>query len=79
MKKKNVEPVIRQEATFMVVNLLAIAPEAIICRVLVEYPDLVFIVVKILESESRNKELVKACLKSLENVAQFADANEFLI
>lgn len=54
MKNKNVEPVIRQEATFMVVNLLAIAPEAIICRALVEYPDLVFIVVKILESDSRN-------------------------
>ena len=69
---------LRVEATHVVANLIAEAPEGVLDRVLEERTKLLPNLLSALQRYKTNADLVMALIKSVETLADLADRNLFI-
>ena len=78
MGSENCERKQRQEATFVVSNFFAIAPEKIANRAFEKFPELVIHLMKALPLSNIHSKLLMSIYKSLERLAKLTDVKQFL-
>lgn len=69
MVSENCEHELRQEATFVVANLFASAPDGVADRAFEEFPELVTHLMKALPLSNKTPGLLLSLYKSLDNLA----------